>query len=480
VSISATSVLTAPRVRTRDASLLLGFSLPAWVLGFVYFQIACQLFLLVEAVAPFRSLIRSASFGISLVMLAFLPGKTSVQRHPAAGAACAVLGVIILSYLHPGTIPLAGAAQVLMYAAIIGPVFWVTRAGVRSADLHRIVLLIWIFHTASSVAGVIQVLYPGHFQPALSSYTSGLDADYVDSLMITTTSGVRVFRPMGLTDMPGGACFSGFYAVLFGLGFFLASRKLSMKLLSLASMLFGFTCLYLTEVRSVLVMLAICIVALLLLLLWRGERTRLISVGTALLAIVGLSLAWAVALGGDAVTRRIASLTAGDPQDVYYQSRGTFLDYTIHELLPTYPLGAGLGHWGMVNVYFGDRQEVGQGQLFGDRSDPRRGPIWVEIQWTGWLLDGGIPLIIAYVLALATLFRGAWNIALTHRGGMLWIWGGVVLAYNLGAFAATFNYPFFLSQSGLELWLLNAALFSAAQPELSSRSHLLPYSPGRR
>ena len=37
-----------------------------------------------------------------------------------------------------------------------------------------------------------------------------------------------------------------------------------------------------------------------------------------------------------------------------------------------------------------------------------------------------------------------------------------MLAYDVGAVALTFNYPLFIGQGGMEFWLLNAALFTAA------------------
>jgi hypothetical protein len=37
----------------------------------------------------------------------------------------------------------------------------------------------------------------------------------------------------------------------------------------------------------------------------------------------------------------------------------------------------------------------------------------------------------------------------------------MVFAYDVGALAMTFNYPIFISQSGLEFWILNACLFGA-------------------
>ena len=42
---------------------------------------------------------------------------------------------------------------------------------------------------------------------------------------------------------------------------------------------------------------------------------------------------------------------------------------------------------------------------FGDRYNAESPQIWAEIQWTGWLLDGGIPLMIA--AAAANVSRAA-------------------------------------------------------------------------
>jgi hypothetical protein len=167
-----------------------------------------------------------------------------------------------------------------------------------------------------------------------------------------------------------------------------------------------------------------------------------------------------IEFGGASVASRVLSLVDTPVGELYYRNRGRFLEYTVRELVPEYPLGAGLGRWGMTNSYFGDN------------SDPDRAAIWVEIQWTGWLLDGGIPLIVAYLAVLGLTFRYAWRLAWV--GGSagrdeIWFWSALVVGYNVGALALTFSYPVFMSQQGLELWLLNGALFAAARTSASLR-----------
>ena len=89
--------------------------------------------------------------------------------------------------------------------------------------------------------------------------------------------------------------------------------------------------------------------------------------------------------------------------------------------------------------------------------------IWVEIQWTGWLLDGGVPLIFAYSGALILASYLTMKIAFERqRQDELSFWGAVIFSYNIGIIMITFNYPVFISQMGMEFWLLNAALFVAA------------------
>src|SRR4029077_13654235 len=117
------------------------------------------------------------------------------------------------------------------------------------------------------------------------------------------------------------------------------------------------------------------------------------------------SFAWAVSVGGKVVTGRLATLTQDRPGKVYYNSRGHFIEELVTEWVPKYPLGAGLGRWGMMNRYFGDN------------SHPSRSMLWVEIQWTGWVFDGGLPLILIYLVAILMACWTAWRIALSRFPG---------------------------------------------------------------
>lgn len=431
-----------------------------YVEGFVVLQLLCQLALIAPGVGGLRIVVRAAAFGSSIALLLLLRGRGSA--HPAAGPGLLVVAVLGVALFHPETAGLtAGAAQVALYTAVLAPLFWAPRlTGISLRTLRRTVLILWGFHTLSAGIGVLQVYRPGTFQPPVSAIVESKGKGYIESLKITNASGQKVFRPMGLTDVPGGASISGLYAVLFGVGFFLTRRNPVMVGAALASIGLGVTCLYLSQVRALMVMTGISLVAVGAVLVWRRDVRRIALLGTVVAATVVAGYASAVRLAGPAVTRRVASLMQGKPSQVYYDNRGRFLEDAFTKTLPQAPLGEGLGHWGMAATYFG-----------GGASQKN---IWVEIQWAGWIVDGGAPLVIAYGLTLLAALLATWRIARAPPppgdARDLPFWGAIVLAYAIGACALTFSYPIFLSQAGMEFWLLVAVLFAAARHASTERA----------
>jgi hypothetical protein len=420
--------------------------------AFIVFQLACQL-MLISGLAGVRVLVRMAAFGASLALLALLRGRGSA--HPARGPAILVFAILGVCVFHPETSsPLAGVAQVALYGAVLAPLFWAPRlTSIDIRMLRQTVMVLWAFHTFSAAIGVVQVYRPGTLQPPLSTVVQAKGKGYVESLKITTATGQRVFRPMGLTDVPGGAAVSGLYAVLLGVGFFLTRRTPLALGVSLASIVLGAACLYLSQVRSLAVMTGISLLAVAAVLMWRKDVKRLSMLGVGVFGMLLLGYAMAVNMAGAAVTNRVASLVQARPTQVYYDNRGRFLEDALTKTLPAAPLGEGLGHWGMTATYFGG-------------SSPGKN-IWVEIQWAGWIVDGGAPLLFTYLLAVGVCLLASWRIARAPPPGPeaqdLPFWAAIVMAYSVGALALTFSYPIFVSQSGMEFWLLNATLFAAAR-----------------
>ena len=104
----------------------------------------------------------------------------------------------------------------------------------------------------------------------------------------------------------------------------------------------------------------------------------------------------------------------------------------------------------MIALYFGNRNTGGN--------------LWAEIQWTAWAFDGGWLMVIAYPVAILLAMWVTVRIAFDRSAGTtMSVWGTILSAYNLAAVAITFSYSIFISQAGLEFWLLNALLYSVYQ-----------------
>jgi hypothetical protein len=362
--------------------------------------------------------------------------------------AAAVMLIVLVGLLNPDTNGvLSGVAAVAMYGAILAPLWWVSGLRVDVHLIRRVAMVLWLFHSVSAGVGVLQMYFPGTFEPEPSALFMSRGDALVEGARITLANGRQVFRPMGLSDVPGGAAASGLACVVFALGIWTVDRRPWVNLACIASMVSGFFCIYLSQVRSILLMALICLIVLGVILYWRRDYLRLGRYAGVVVLVLIASTAWALGVGGEMTVNRLLTLIEHDPATVYYHGRGWALHYTW-DSLPQYPLGAGLGRWGMINAYFGQR-------------GPQHEPLWAEIQWTAWLFDGGVPLMLAYAAAMLLAVWVSWKIALDAESGTLGLWAAVLCASNVAAVAVTFNYPIFMSQGGMEFWLLNACLWAA-------------------
>ena len=423
-----------------------------WLIGFALLHIACQLLLLVPALSSVRTLVRVAAFGVSLLFLVLIPSKR-VRRTSLRACALCILVLLGLEFFHPeGSGLLAALAAIMMNLAVLAPIFWVPRTGSTGTRLHSLITILWLFYTASAALGVLQAYFPGQFQPPLSAVLAAKGSSALAGLEIQLASGERVFRPMGLTDSPGGAAGAGLYALLFGLGALLSEKPAfrGARLVAVGGMVAGLMCLYLCQIRSLVIMAGVCTLTLFAVLLISGRISKLVGLLGAVSVLIPAAFALALAIGGESMTARLTTLVADEPSAVYYNNRGRFLDRTLNYYLPRYPLGAGLGRYGMVHSYFGEAT----------------GGLWAEIQWTAWLFDGGFPLIVLYVTAIFVASWGCLRIARWQHGAdgeSLGLWAAVILAYDVGALAVCFNYPLFQGTGGVEFWLLNMSVLCAAQ-----------------
>jgi hypothetical protein len=211
------------------------------------------------------------------------------------------------------------------------------------------------------------------------------------------------------------------------------------------------TALYLTQVRSLTVMAILSIVTLAAVRLRQGRvlQGSWIVVGAGVL-VVG-SFAWAVALGGESLADRFWGLIETGVFTSFQENRGLFLDYTLKELLFQFPLGAGLGRWGMMHVYFGDPAMW------------QSPPIHVEIQMTGWLLDGGVPMWLFYGGALMSAVRFGYALAVRGTTEPLQYFATITLAIQLTIIGLCFTGPAFNTQLGILFWTVSGTLVGAAE-----------------
>lgn len=412
-----------------------------WLLVFVVIGFCFELGLWFFGDTALRLPLRIGMYVTSLAFVFLIRGKA--KPHPASTVIQYILVVLAISMINPlGNTIASRAAQICLYFSILAPLLWVGKLQIGPATFQRLALIMWVFYTASAVMGVLQVEYPGKFDGALSS---NFDDQSLTPHIFILADGTKVIRPKGLTDVPGGASTGGVYSIILGAGLLLTTRSTLLRVASSLGMVASLFCIFICQMRTNLIIAGIATIALMFVLLYRRAYTKAGLLGGVVAGVILIGGTAAFSTGGQATVDRFLTLIASDPQTVFYANRGGFLDDVIHNATHEYPLGAGLGRWGMMNHYFGDGSEA----------------LWAEMMWQSLLYDGGVPLIILYIILLLTLMGTALRQALGQPNDELGCWAGVVFGYTLAATAATFVFPIFSNQEGMDVFLINAALFAA-------------------
>jgi len=425
--------------------------LPGW--GWLETVVIAQTFLpallFIPGVSRFRAPNRIMAYAIALVAWGAVLLKSrpaGIDRFPARPwlIGCALWLVVLVG--HPGSYSLVAAtAQVMLYIAVMSPAFWAGSLVETPRQVGRLLAVLFVCNALSSAVGLAQVYRPDTFNPpvipALSDKFGG------EQLKLITGDGRKILRPCGLTDTPGAAAQAGMIAALVGLA--LALRPISWwKRLACASLGFvGIAVIYFSQVRFTMVMLAIGFAALTVLFLWRGRIASALGLVGGAVVMLGAGFAWVARNAGTKAVEKFGSLLGSDPASLYQKSRGFYVTEAFDRYIWEYPLGLGLGWWGMVHVAFGDPERVSR--------------VWVEVMIPGWVIDGGIPLLVMYSVAVAVALYDTARIAINSRHEQLSFWAAVVFAYNLGVAATCFSYLPFVSTSGLQFWLLAAAVHAA-------------------
>jgi hypothetical protein len=424
---------------------------------FVIAQIMLPALLFLPGTQPLRVPIRVAPFALSLMALLLRwvgPSRAITPRtvtpHPVAP-----LLVIILVYLAgmvglPTTNTLlAGLAQVTLYAAVMAPVFWAPAMVPDAAKVRRVLAILLVCCGINALVAILQVYRPETFLPRDFSV---LLQDGPGIATFIGPQGQEIVRPPGLSDNPGAVCAPASVAALLGLIFATRSIGWPKRAASLALAFAGMAAIFLSHVRtSILIVGGMC--AVYVVMLWfsrqRGAAAAFLGLTASLLAA---ALFFATTLGGESVTDRFATLFEDDPATVYYKSaRGFQLQYDTQAYLTEFPMGAGLGRWGMMRAYFGDE------------TNARSPLLWAELQWPAWALDGGFVLLISYMAALLWNTWRELRACRLLRDAPAGADAAMIFACNIGVLALVFGFTPFTTQIGLQYWLLAGLLHGLSQ-----------------
>jgi hypothetical protein len=416
---------------------------------FIVSQTAIPAMLFLPGTQGIRFYVRVATFAISLALLAWwMFGKARQSKgHPAQTWLLIAIVYTAAMVFHPFTSStLAGLAQVVLYASVMAPLFWAPSVVRGSDHLARLMTLLLVCNGINACVGVLQVYDPERWMP---HEMSRLVTESEFGLGAVTYMGPNglIVRPPGLFDNPGAVAGPGMYAALLGLVFATSAAPLWQRASALVASFAGVAAIYLSQVRVSLVVLVIMLTAYVSVLLFQQRKQRAAVFGAVAGGIVVATFTFAIALGGQSISERTLTLFAQDPISLYSASRGGQLVYTFNDLVNAYPLGAGLGRWGMISGYFGAGPEQ---------------PLWAEIMVAGWAIDGGIPLVLLSIGALGITLLTERRIALSDPDAKVRACAGVILAANLGTAALIFSFTPFVTQIGLQFWFLAGAVQAIA------------------
>jgi hypothetical protein len=417
---------------------------------FIISQTVLPALLLLPGTQAIRLPIRGASFGVSFATLLWwvISSARAARPHQAQPWLIASMAYTALMIVHPGTYStLAGVAQFVLCLSVVAPFFWAS-AFVRSPDqLARLMGLLLLCNGLNALVGVLQVYDPAHWMPAELSRIM-TDSRYgLGTVTYGGPNGQAIVRPPGLFDYPGAVAGPGMYAALLGVVFATSAIGWWRRLASLLAAAAGIAAIYLSQVRVSLVLSILMFLAYASILVLQNRKARATMVAAGAATLVVTTFSFALVLGGRSIAERTMTLLAEDPVTLYSGSRGGQLRYAFGELLQKYPLGAGLGNWGMVPTYFG-----------GTKSQRENNPLWVEIQVAGWAVDGGVVLLGLSVWALVLTLTSEARTARSDPDAKVRACAAVILAANLGTAALIFTFTPFVTQVGLQFWFLAGAL----------------------
>lgn len=421
-----------------------------WLEWTIIAQTALPAMVFLPQLGAIRLLSRIGALAVTLLAW----GAVASSGRRAAGRPFPALPVVqglciwlLLEVLHPeGNAPLSVLGGLALNLATLSPVFWAGRALRSSGQLRRVVMVLLFCNLAGTLMGIAQFFRPDRFMPNIdfSAYAAGAE----DQMAITADDGRKVHRPPGLTDVLGAACNNGAITCMIAVSLAVRPGPWWKRAIYFSMAILGVAVIYFSQVRSVLIMALVCMVGMTVMFALRGEVGRALQMVAAGVLAVLLAMAWVIRVGGGSALQRFASLLDDKPLDLYERNRGGFLRNTLETMAPNYPLGAGLGRWGQVFFRLGDHG---------------RPSIWVEIQPTAWLVDGGIPLLVGYPLAMCVGMYAMVRVARTCPDREVGAWAVPIAALSLSVFAICLSGVPFATATGAQFWMLLSAMWAADQ-----------------
>jgi hypothetical protein len=418
---------------------------------FIISQTALPALLFLPGTQAFRLPIRTAAFAISLAAFAWWLAESAgqVRSSKAQSWVAAVMALLAIMLFHPQTPSLVGGiAQIAVYFAVMAPLFWAPVFVRTPEHLARLLWILLICSGCNALVGVLQVYDPRFLPAEFSRVISGNEVA-MGSVTFIGRNGERLMRPPGLFDTPGAVAGPAMSAALLGLIFAVSGISAWKRLLAFAFAMAGLAAIYLSQVRISLVMTLMMMGIYTFTSFRQGRFGRASQFGILGGAIVVGGFIIALALGGPAIRDRVMTLVGGDPLAVYQSARGTQLSITFREMLYEHPLGAGVGRWGMAAAYFGRFTQLST-------------PLWAEIQFTGWMIDGGVLMIALYCGALIVTALTQWKVAMVKAFPRLNTCAAAVMSANLGTAVLIFSFTPFVTQIGIQYWFLAGALHGVA------------------
>ena len=428
--------------------------LPEW---FAVSQVAGPALLYLPGSQVFRVPLRAGVFAFSLMGLVWCLRRSRIAKvHPSWILLVSAAVYMAVMILHPATnTTMAGLAQVGMHFAVAAPLFWAPYYFLGDYKrLARVLTILWVLNGASVLVGILQIRDPGTWMPAEFASVMQTYKQSIAMYQYRAGDGSMAIRPPGLGDYPGAASGAGMFVAVMGLAYLGLPVSLPRKLLGSLMGMAGAVVIFLSHVRSSLVVVVGCAVIYSIILLGQGRLRTALTLAL-LMAVCGFySLLYAESLGGQSTIDRFATLLEDNPSKVYEKSArlgmviGAFDTYLVE-----HPLGAGLGRWGMMRTYFGSENNLDSPMM------------WSEVQFASWVLDGGIVLLSLYLIALAVAVLRVVRLCLFHQSLKLRQWAAVIVMLSAGPIAFLFSYCPFYSQMGMQFWFLIGAFEGLAQSE---------------